>query len=294
MNFLYKLFCAIICSAATTSLYGGNYLLLDNGYRWDRISNRATLGGPTVSVKGSSQTLRNISTYQLGLKGQWEFCPCGFVRGSGHYGWVVGHGDYFEGGFVGHAKGYTYDLQGAFGYYICLTPFVELAPIVGWSYDALNLKGTDIHTAIDGTVFKLSDIKAHQRFNGPFLGFDLLYNVDPCFNVTFGYELHFARWNGQRDIQGPEYGNPPFGSSTGFSNRRRINCTIGNVFKLDGIYQLCNCWQVGLGLKFQFFRGNAGSYRQTKVPIIPQFSYSKVNGLWWSSFAATISIGRTF
>ena len=279
--------------AASAYVESYDYIALDNGYRWDKISNRATLGGSTISVKGSTQLLSNINSYQLGARGQYSFCDCFFVRGAGHYGWVF-DGNYSEGGFFGKSKGHTYDLNGAVGYYYGLTPSIWFAPIAGWAYDALNLKGTNISTAINGVCYDLSDIKAHQQFSGPFVGFDLLYEINDCSYFTFGYEFHYANWHGQRQIEGPEYGNPPFGTTTGFSNNRHIDRVYGQVFKLDATTDICDCWTIGLGLKYQFFNGDFGKYRRTETPLIPQFTYATINGLWWRSFASTIYIGRAF
>jgi hypothetical protein len=295
MNIFSRMFSMMLLGLYAISAYAESdgFIALDTGYRWDRISNRVTLGGPTTPVKGSTQILKKINSYQFGARGQWCFCDCAFVRGAGHYGWVW-DGDYNEGGFLGDAKGYTYDAKAAVGYYFCMTTGVWMAPVVGWSYDALNLRGTDINTAIDGVVYNLDDIKAHQRFNGPFIGFDVVYEPCECYYFTFGYEFHYCHWQGQRLIQGPEYGNPPFGSSTGFSNERHLNHVYGQVFKLDTSYELCNCWTVGLELKYQFFYGDFGKYKQTERPLLSQFSYANVDALWWRSFALTIHVGNAF
>lgn len=284
---------AILACMLSQDCIASDYIALDNGYRWDKITNRATLGGPTISVKGSTQILKRINSYQLGARGEWTFWDCAFVRGSGHYGWVLS-GDYSEGGYFGNTRGNTYDAQGSLGYYIGLTPSIWAAPVVGWSYDALNLKGEDITTAINGFEYDLSDIKSHQRFNGPFVGFDFIYEVNDCFDFTFGYEFHFARWHGERLIEGEEYGNPIFGYTTGYSNTRHINRVYGNVFNLDGSYQFCDCWLLGLRLKYQYFTGDFGKYKRTETPLLPFFTYANVDGLWWRSFSSTIYVGRMF
>lgn len=269
------------------------FLALDTGYRWDKITNRVTLSGPTISVKGSTQAFRHINSYQIGGITQWNFCKCGFIRANGHYGWVF-DGNYNEGGFSGNLKGHTYDFEGALGYYFCLSKGIWMAPLIGWSYDALNLKAVDITTAINCEVFHLSDIKTHQRFSGPFIGFDLVFQPNHCWEFTFGYEFHYAHWHGQRLIEGHEYGNPPFGWTTGFSNKRHLNQVYGQVFNLDAAFHFCNCWIAGLDLKYQFFNGDHGKYKQTERSLLSQFTRASVNGLWWSSFDAKIFVGRVF
>jgi hypothetical protein len=267
---------------------------IDSGYRWDRISNRATLGGVNSGIKGSTQKMRGINSYQLGGRGIWNFIECAYIRGDGHYGWT-GKGKYSEGGYFGNTKGYTFDGKGALGYFFCVAPSIWAAPVVGYSYDALNLKATNIHVAINDVVYHRNNIKAHQSFQGPFVGFDLFFDINPCWDFAFSYEFHFARWRGERLIQGREYGNPPlFGTTTAYSNTRRLNSAYGNVFNFDLGYQFCDCWRLGLDLKYQFYNGDGGKYKQTRRPIMPLYTYANVDGLRWLSFASIITLGRTF
>lgn len=296
MKRLYSIFTALLVCLSTASIYGESwgYFALDNGYRWDRITQRAAIRGPTVSEKETTQTLKHINSYQLGGRIQWNVCEGLFLRGIGHYGWIF-DGNYAEGNFRGRSKGHTYDIQGAMGYYLWLSPCVWFAPVAGWSYDALQLKGSHIKTVIEGVVYKdLNDIKAHQRFSGPFLGLDFVYRMGECVHFIFGYEFHYATWHGQRIIQGPEYREPIFGITTGFSNTRHIDRVYGQVFKLDSTFQFCECWFIGVGLKYQCFNGDFGKYKRTKTPLNSKYTHANVDGLWWHSFASTIYVGREF
>lgn len=296
MSTFSKILCAMWLAISVTSAYGDTvgYLAMDSGYRWDRIENRVLMSGKNAAFLGSTQTMRKINSYQLGGKGQLSFCDCAFVRAIGHYGWVFDGAKYSEGGLFGRTSGNTADVQVGIGQYFNMAKGVWAAPVFGWSYDTLLFKGTHIHTTIDGESFHLSDIRAHQTFNGPFIGFDVSYQINSCYDFVFGYEFHWSRWYGQRHILGPEYGNPPFGTTTGFSNKRHMKHVYGQVLKLDTSYQWCDGWELGLGLKYQFYTGDNGHYRQTKIPVISSFSYRKVDGLWWLSFAATFYAGKTF
>lgn len=295
MSAFSKMFCAMLFTLSASSAYAEpeSFLALDNGYRWDKISNRVSLGGPTVTVRNTTQTLRKLNSYQLGGRGQWSFCNGGFIRANGHYGWVFG-AEYDEGPFDGDVKGHTYDIEASFGKYYCLNSCIGFAPVIGWSYDAFIVKGEDISVAIEGEVFDLSNIKANQRFSGPFIGFDFVFQPNSNYTILFGYEFHYAHWHGDRIIEGEEYGNPPYGTTTGYSNTRHLDGVLGNVFKLDTSYTFCNCITVGLELKLRFFRGDFGRYKQTEVPIIPEFTYRNVDDLAWTSFATTAYIGTTF
>jgi len=313
----------LLCSAAPVFAQPQSYVALDNGYRWDHIGNRVTLGGPTISVKGSSQELKKINSYQLGARGQWTFYENTFVRANGHYGWTW-DGKYRESGIHGHAKGNTWDVEGALGYYFCAyrktnldevttTPPKQtktttqqdikekttagfwVAPVFGWSYDSFNLRGTDLDMSLFGIDYTdLDHINARQTFNGPYGGFDLLWQLVEHLNFLFSYEFHYTYWNGKREIDGPDYGNPPFGWSTGFSNKRRISGVIGQVFKIDTSYDFHNSWKLGLELTYQYFAGDGGHYKQTKTPLLPQFNFAKVDGLWWQSFGITLYMGGKF
>ena len=270
-----------------------NYLALDTGYRWDNISNRATLGGPTVSIVESTQTLKRINSYQLGAKGQYNLWCNTFIKGYAHYGWIGGS-KYDESGFRGKNRGHTWNTQLALGYFCGWNCCVGIAPVIGYSWDNFNITGRNIRVAVDGTVYRLSNIKARQRFQGPFVGFDILLQPFCCLDITLGYELHYARWHGQRNIKGNEFGNPPFGTTTGFSNKRRMHGVIGNVFKIDTSYRFCNCWNAGFELTYKLFRGDFGKYHRTVTPIIPQFTFAHIDDLEWHSFAAMIHIGKEF
>lgn len=280
-------------SIKTADVESTCYFALDNGYRWDRISNRVTIGGLNTGVHGSTQKLRDINSYQLGGRGFCNFSPCSFVRAQGHYGWTGG-GKYSEGGFFGNTKGHTYDVKGALGYYFYAAPCIWIAPVAGYSLDVLNLKAEDIHVTINCQTFHLSDIRVHQRFKGPFVGFDLAIEINHCLDFYFGYEFHFSRWRGERFLH-REYGNPPlFGTTTAFSNIRHLNHAYGNVFTFDLGYQFCNCWRLGLDLNYQVYYGDFGKYRQTKGQSNALNTYANVDGLWWLSFASTITLGRAF
>lgn len=294
MEKLYNIFCTLLSVFAVASAYAEpqNYMVLDNGYRWDRTSFRASIGGPTIAVKESTLTLKRIQSYQLGAKGQLTYCNA-FVRASGHYGWV-GDAKYDEAGFLGKAVGNTWDVQTSLGYNFNLNQCLSIAPVVGWSYDKFQLKGKHIHVAIEGVVFHLSDIKAHQRFQGPFVGFEVLLQPTCFLDVLLGYEWHYAYWHADRIIQGPEYGNPPFGTTTGFSNKHHLDGVKGNVFNLDTSYRFCECWEAGLQLKYQFYRGDFGKYKRTRTPLISSFTYAHVDDVEWHSFAAMIHVGLVF
>ena len=327
MNTVSKLFCTMLLSASVASVFAEpqSYLALDNGYRWDRLTNRATVGGPTLSTRGASQQLKSIQSYQLGGRGQVAFDEHTFIRATGHYGWVF-DGEYLESAYHGDLKGRTWDVSGAVGYYLTVykketkheveeqkeVVYSEkkekryekdkhsagfwIAPLVGWSYDVLNLTGTDLEMSFNGEEFEdLNHINAKQTFNGPYAGFDFLFQLYPKLDFIFGYEFHYASWHGKRVIKGDDYGTPSiFGIVTGYSNTRHIRGVIGSVFKLNTSYNFWDMWKAGLELQYKLYAGDHGCFKQTKTPINPLVSYKKVDGLWWTSFGVTLYLGGVF
>ena len=307
-----------VLSIASATMFAEpqSYLDMDNGYKWYRVTSRVFMNGPVVSLKQSSQVLKHINTYQLGGRGQWTFYDTAFIRASGHYGWTW-DGRYKEATFKGNAKGHTYDVDGALGYYFCVydlnrlvpppdpaveltktdkrTPSLWIAPIFGWSFDSLNVKGENMRAKLTGEQFNnLNNINARQQLNGPFLGVDILFQLKSFTEFLFAYEFHYASWHGNRIIKGADYGHPPFGYTTGFSNKRHMNGVVGNVFKLTNSYTFSDTWKLGAELKYQFYSGDNGKYKQTKTPISPLITYKEVNQFWWLSFGMTIFVGGVF
>lgn len=269
-----------------------NYLDLDTGYRWDKISNRVVLSGIGFGARVSTQMANKLGSYQLGLKGQYSYCQM-LVKGSFHYGWIKG-GRYDEGGFGGKAGGHTMDALGGFGYLFCISDCWGVAPLVGWSYDEIDVKGQSVKTPLDGVLLDIGDIKYKSRFQGPWLGADVFFEPTACSRISLGYEFHIAHWNGTRTLEQGELGTE-FGTTTGFSNIRKLNPVLGNVFSLDGAYTFCGCWDFGIGLKYQIWKSvGSGRYKRTIIPTDPAITSQIVEDVEWNSFSLMFQIGYMF
>lgn len=295
MNQFRTLLYAILLSlSVTVCAESQSYVALDTGYRWDSLFHRVTTGGPNINNGTTNQRLKNINTYQLGAKGQYTFCNSAFIRGSGHYGWLGKDGDYDDAGIAGKLVGHTIDADGSVGYYFCVTDCWSVAPVAGWSYDQLHVKGKGIHELSNGRVLQFPDIKANNRFRGPYLGFDILFQPNTCFDFSIGYEFHWARWYGQRIIDGPQSAFPPAFGIAGLSSVRKVHNVLGQVIKFDVTGYFWDCWQAGLQLKYRNFYGDNGKYKQTITPIPPTFTFARVDGLVWDSFSLMVHVGRSF
>ncbi len=292
---------------ADALLVQNNYLEIDTGYRWDKIHSRAELWG--ADFGGSASTLFNqrINSYQLGAKTLWRFCTHPYVRASGHYAWILA-GDFREKADKGNLSGHTWDVNGGLGWLIPLHPCWGFAPVVGWSYDSLNITATsvlaanlgvagtgrDIMPTDPGIFVTITNINCLSTFQGPWVGVDFLFRPTCCFDLKLGYELHGASWHGKHIFVNGEPG-ADFGTSAGFSNLRRACPVWGNLFQIEGIYYFCNCWQGGFNFKYQIWHSeNTGKYKRTTTPVNPLITHQLIADLEWDSFSLTLQLGRTF
>lgn len=294
------IFLALISSSfnAVNADVALGYLDVTNGYRQDKISvlvevfDRKTLAGiDEIKVK-------NMQLYQLGLEGKWVFCNV-FLRLEGNYGWS-NYGKYRE--FSGASgtelskteakihKGRTKDFNVGVGY---LFPFSYCSPAwegffvgpqAGWSYDNQHFKTS--HTKTD-EVFDpiLNDLRYSNRWQGPWVGVDAVFQV--CqFDFNVGYEYHFAHWHATWKLAGPDV-------PAAFSDRRSSYHAHGQVVYLDGRWNWCSCWNVGLGFKLQKWKAIHGCISPLKGAG-DLSTQDKVKQAKWCSFAATFDIGYTF
>jgi hypothetical protein len=301
MNVL-SFFACIVVLAASPPVFGSfeqhNYLRLDNGYRWDKVSNRVFLASDTIGVRAATQIMSAINSYQLGASGKWAFLGPLYVKGSAHYGWVFS-GNYNEIAFEGGARGHTWDATGGLGFLFQMGNCWGVAPTAGWGYDELYLIGTAVTTnqiLTAGRRTGIGSINCKSTFQGPWVGADILFQPACCFELTLSYELHRDEWRGQ---QIPDRGNlgPIFGTTTGFANKRVHHQVWGNVFAIDTAYSFCNCWEIGLFLKYQIYKGqNSGHYSRTITPPIldPSFRRRLITDVEWDSFAGELHLGYVF
>lgn len=270
-------------------------LYLDTGYRWDNIYERVALFGPIIGERISSRAERGLESYQLGAKGYWNFFDALYLRGEGHYSWILS-GSHDDGTFRGDVDGNSWDIKGGLGIGFKLHPRWMFAPVVGWSYDKFNLQANHL-TALNvgiGARVPVSNIDLNSRFHGPWVGLDFLFKPISCLDLSFGYELHRAWWREKRVILNGELGTA-FGTTTGFSNIRKHNDVWGHLFQFNALRTFLERWSIGLGLKYQFWKGqNTGSVENIFIPLSPLFTNRLVNDLQWNSFSATLVVGVTF
>ena len=270
-----------------------SYLGIDTGYRYDKISNRAVLYGPTTDVFASTLEAKDVQSYILGVKGQYEFCRL-LVKGNYHHGWVL-DGSYLDGSFRGDdLGGHTNDASVALGFVFITNKCLISNIYAGWSYDELNFKAKDVTAPAGGVIVPIGDIRYRSRLNGPWIGTDIILRPTCETTVTIGTEAHWAEWNGKRLLPGADLGTG-FGEITGFSNRFNHHHFTGAVFRLEGAYAIDSCLDLGLNFKFQGWTSSGrGRFSRVSTPLPTTFDTNNIIDLKWTSFSATAYIDYVF
>ena len=114
-----------------------------------------------------------------------------------------------------------------------------------------------------------------SRWRGGWVGFDAVYKL--CdWDVAFGYEYHFAQFRGGHDRRDSSSLVPPPVSNSLVSNRRHHKGKNGHghVAWIDGRWNLCDCWDLVVGFKYQNFE----SKRKAE----------------WTAFGVTAGLGWRF
>ncbi len=269
------------------------YLSIETGYRYDRLDESNTFfdtTSPTFFLSAEQQ-FRNIQSYQLGARGQFEF-PCSnfFVQGFGHYGWV-GSGAYnYQVVATASIDGNTWDAGGSLGYFLPFYNCLSIAPLVGFSYDEQHFQTSHSQTSVPLSAAAVAE-SAHwvSSWYGPWVGFSLFFD-SPCLPLFFdaGYEFHigYARTSWHQEVTAP----------TQFSYQTHLNDLYGNVFHIQAQYPFCCHWLLGLRLQYTMWqnRSSATSRIPSPAPGLTATQYQSTTQLSWHSFGALVNLGFSF
>lgn len=275
-----------------------NYLNFEAGYRWDRLYDRVIVFGNNGLNGAAGEFFRDINSAQVGGTAQWTFCNSFFLRERGHYAEIL-RGEYDEAFTFGKIDGNLWDVAFSLGSWFCFYPCWSVAPLIGWAYDALNFTAVNVKTfrvrTPSGDPSLLGDVDCRSSFQGPWIGFNILFEPNRCINFLLSYELHRVWWNGNHILDAGNLGSN-FGPVTGFSDRRDHNKIWGNRFELTGeIRRYCHL-HLGIGLIYQFYKSqNIGNYsRLNSSTEPPSTKLQKVIDVDWQSFSALVRLGYDF
>jgi hypothetical protein len=294
------------------------------GYRHDSIDWRTRFPSDDPFLKTSTR-FKDLDIFQIGVHGRSTIGCNFYVRGSAYWGWILdgdfrrsaeidfnqsnlfsGPGD-FNFGLSDRFRStiddkYVFGVGAAIGYpfYFCDCTLV-LAPVIGYAFDEQNIRVDDRGFGFD--AFDSYGSADHgccrntfiSRWYGPFVGVDFDWRpYNSCFNVWAELEFHWGSFRGKTSNL-DEYDS----GFTGFDRRNRHSRdATAWVFAAGFDYDLCNCWTIGLSVKFQDWSAN----RHHRRCIDSDFSYEfgsfcdhryRDNNKW-RSYAINLTFGRDF
>lgn len=306
------------------------------GWRRDHIRSFITdnTDPATDLVKGSA-----LNIWQIGVQGEFKpnLCEEGswvnsfFIAGAAEWGWV-NEGDYnhqvvqsnigaesdssenvFDNLSGNISRGHTWDYEIGLGY--LFEPFGDcflIGPTAGYAYNKLQFKaenvvGTEtsanrpvmdnqsLITSIDPLTYFDEGVNFISKWTGPWAGVEARF--DFCdIKIDTGYEYHFAHWAGRFTSPFPDVTD-----GYHFSDTRDGKDGHGQVFYLDACYNYCQCLDVGLGIKYQYYTASGpehpqhGSFLDVGATDIEHAAFYKEKvKTSWHSFAITMDVGYLF
>lgn len=215
--------------------------------------------------------------------------------------------DYFSPATFGFQKrhrsviddNYVYGANAAIGYAFRFCDCsMELAPVIGYSFDEQNIAasdhGFDLFDGDYNGIVPVSgsfccDQKWVSKWYGPFVGLDFnYYPFNDCWGFYASLEYHWGNFLGKRHLNHHE------ASDYGFDRHKFHSDHVHAwVFSAGIDYEMCNCWLVGLGVKFQDWSTSSHHH------IDNSWGYGGHSGrerdsFHWRSGEIKLALGRAF
>ncbi|MFN4175171.1 MAG: hypothetical protein ACK4HV_08730, partial [Parachlamydiaceae bacterium] len=252
-----------------------NFALI-GGYKRANINTPLSVNSDSEGFIGEYPTrIKGIKIWQIGASARYAFpdffasCGCDsswlkqfYLRGSFLIGKVEG-GRYKlttkavnEPEIVDTSsvkKGYSRDYDIALGWLYPWCDNFGIGPVIGYNYDKIKTKAGKFKSQDGERVEGIDHLRYISRFKGGYVGVDLAYYA--CnWKLFAGYEYHMPVWSGNWKL-------PRFDNDDGFSDKRNCGHGHGNVFYVDGRYQFCGCWEIGLIYRYENYRSGKGRAR---------------------------------
>lgn len=272
---------------------------LSVGYRRDEFSTKIkTLDHCCdTSLFHDKIKVKDLDIYEIGLKGRVGYCDW-FVRGFAYWGWIhdgrykdnaIAFLDGTESCIDADVDGHTEDYSIGLGYLFGFCDNFYVGPVVGWSYNRLKprIDHADFdHSNVSCSVF--DGLEYTAKWHGPWLGIDFIYEY--CdFIFDFGYEYHWAHWDGRWSLDGSDITN------LAFSDRQKAKHAHGNLLYADFRWGFCEGWVVGLGFMFKDFRNKKGHVHPVCSENFSAFrSDNNKAKVKWHSASVTLDLGYSF
>lgn len=318
---------ATLWSGASSYLNAGcvepwNELSLSGAWSTNDVRTKFNRNGTHESFKA-----KDINVWKIGVQGHLSTpnfdCCCDdsgwlnnfYLRGYGYYGWLTdgkfhdGRHSSSDGSVGGHSHhrrkirdGNTVNGNIGLGYLFPVCGEFAVGPAFGWAYDRIRLKNKGHHhsSSSDDSVGR----RDHGRrtltstWQGPWLGVDFAYNWCLCdcgqIRLEAGYEYHWADLRSrfkQGHGSGERHNNHSFRSKNG----------SGNLVYVNAWYNLCDCWDIGLGFKWRDFSGRRRSHHHSSsssdvsvTPVVTDSSHHGKNRNRWDEFEIALDLAYNF
>lgn len=291
---------------------------IEAGYRRDNINWKLRFPSNDPLVR-SNHKFKDLDIFQIGVNGRTTLGCNFYLRANAYWGWIL-DGDYersvatrfsdygydgFEFGFSDHRRTtiddkYVYGVGAAIGYpfYFCDCTTI-VAPVIGYAFDEQRVQFDEAGFNFDDYYFSGDDRCCRQTFSsrwyGPFVGVDFNYRpYGDCWNIYADVEYHWGSFRGRKS----------HGDGFDFfdhGNRHSHDAT-GWVFAAGAEYDLCNCWTVGLSVKFQDWEANR--HKRNCDNYGDEYAFGFYDGGYcserqktnhkWHSYAINLTLGRDF
>lgn len=296
------------------------------GYRRDTIDWRTRFPSDDPFLS-SSRRFKDLDIFQIGVHGRSTLTSNFYVRGNAYWGWIL-DGDFkrssevdfdvsefsdFRLGISDQSRStvddqYVFGVGAAIGYpfYFCDCTMIA-APVIGYAFDEQNVRvddsGFDFANVADSSYTSSSSGNEGgccrrtfiSRWYGPFVGVDFDWRPwNSCFNLWAELEYHWGSFRGKTSHQVDDIGLLAFDDRNRHSNEARAWVFAGGID-----YDLCNCWTVGLSVKFQDWSANRHhKFCDEKANISYDIGALCDNRFRdnnkWRSYAINLTFGRDF
>lgn len=281
-----SLLTVIFCNTALQASTISDEVRLEGGYRHDKYRHSFTTeaaipGGPTF-VNTEEFRINDVDLGTFGIKARffvpnWWDCE-GFaskktnfyITGFTNWGWAgkESYRDTIISGFTPVTTQYsghlsyvnTYDYNIGLGYYLdfgCLNYCLNrwgLGVSGGYQWDKQMYEVDTASATINGIPTSGAieqDLYIYQRWEGPWVGAQVFY--DYCgWRFDVGYEYHFSLYTRGRFDYTSEAIALGASDQTWHGHKG-----YSNVAYINWYYDLCKCWNVGIGFKYQDWHSKA-------------------------------------
>lgn len=295
----------------TFHLSASGELDLAVGYRQDDL--KWSIAGPNNQPNILSELKWNeLQIWQVQLSGRSLESYNLYIRYSFSYGEIFDgknqDSDYFGNhrtnefsrSYSDAGRGEVVDTSAAFGYMIKLPKGLNIAPLFGSSYHTQNLHmyhGVQVVNTLTDALGEIKGLNSRYKtkWNGPWVGADLIWQISPGLSLLGTFEYHWAKFRGKG------HWNLRHDHLDDFKHKAN---GYGAVVKFGAVYEVFP--RVLLTLMFGSQNWATGSGTDTTKALevvrlpsnqlvdVPVKYKTKLNKVEWNSYEVTLGIGCYF